>query len=91
MQWHILQNLPISKRSKTDSPLDFVPEDGFDDDLLGDAKDRENLASMTEKERELMIFNRIMEREAAQRRFEIQKKLRIRAQEDKDNIGKKYT
>ncbi|XP_066138501.1 RNA polymerase-associated protein Rtf1 isoform X2 [Euwallacea fornicatus] len=50
--------------------------DGYDDQLMGDAEDRARLASLTEKERETEIFKRIEQRELMKTRFEIEKKLR---------------
>ncbi|XP_011298403.1 RNA polymerase-associated protein Rtf1 [Fopius arisanus] len=51
--------------------------DGYDDDLMGDAEDRARLAEMTEKEREQEIYKRVEQREAMKKRFEIEKKLRM--------------
>lgn len=51
--------------------------DGYDDDLMGDDEDRLRLSMMSEKEREVELFNRGEKREAAKFRFEIQKKLRL--------------
>ncbi|ENN77106.1 hypothetical protein D910_10215 [Dendroctonus ponderosae] len=50
--------------------------DGYDDQLMGDAEDRARLASLTEKERETEIFKRIERRDMMKTRFEIEKKLR---------------
>ncbi|CAG9771100.1 unnamed protein product [Ceutorhynchus assimilis] len=50
--------------------------DGYDDQLMGDAEDRARLAGLTEKERETEIFKRIERRELMKTRFEIEKKLR---------------
>ncbi|XP_015111600.1 RNA polymerase-associated protein Rtf1 [Diachasma alloeum] len=58
--------------------------DGYDDDLMGDAEDRARLAEMTEKEREQEIYKRVEQREAMKKRFEIEKKLRmVRKQEQR--------
>ena len=47
-------------------------EDGFNDgygpDLIGDAEDRKKLESMTEKEREQVLYERIERREAIKKR-----------------------
>ena len=51
--------------------------DGYDDNLMGDAEDRACLAQMTEKEREQEIYKRIEQREIKKTRFEIEKKLRM--------------
>ncbi|XP_066994657.2 RNA polymerase-associated protein Rtf1 [Anabrus simplex] len=51
--------------------------DGYDENLMGDAEDQARLAQMTEKEREQEIFKRIEQREVMKTRFEIEKKLRL--------------
>lgn len=50
--------------------------DGYDENLMGDAEDQARLAQMTEKEREQEIYKRIEQREIKKTRFEIEKKLR---------------
>lgn len=62
-------------------------DDGLDEDLIGDDKDREMLANMTERAREEELFKRAENREALKKRFEIQKKLKhqqkLKAKEDR--------
>lgn len=50
--------------------------DGYDDELMGDAEDRIRLMKMSEKEREQEIYQRLEQREIKKKRFEIEKKLR---------------
>jgi hypothetical protein len=45
--------------------------DGYDDDLLGDEEDRQRMEAMTEKEREIELFNRIEKREVLKTRLGI--------------------
>lgn len=52
-------------------------DDGYDDEFLGNEEDRKRLENMTEKEREQELYNRMEKREALQKRFEIEKKLRL--------------
>nr|CAB3265817.1 RNA polymerase-associated protein RTF1 homolog [Phallusia mammillata] len=52
-------------------------DDGYDSELVGDEEDRRKLENMTEKEREQELYNRLEKREALQKRFEIEKKLRL--------------
>ncbi|CAK8679213.1 unnamed protein product [Clavelina lepadiformis] len=59
-------------------------DDGYDSDLIGDAMDRRRLQNMTEKEREQEFYNRLERRETLQKRFEIDKKLRLRKQQRKE-------
>lgn len=47
----------------SDGDAQFEFNDGLDDELMGDEKDRERLSKMTEKEREQEIFNRLERRE----------------------------
>lgn len=62
----------VSDSSSSDEEFN----DGYDDQLMGDAEDKARLASLTEKERETEIFKRIEQRELMKTRFEIEKKLR---------------
>ncbi|XP_050301365.1 RNA polymerase-associated protein Rtf1 [Anthonomus grandis grandis] len=62
--------------------------DGYDDQLMGDAEDRARLASLTEKERETEIFKRIEQREMMKTRFEIEKKLRQQKRLERAKDGK---
>ncbi|XP_064623065.1 RNA polymerase-associated protein RTF1 homolog isoform X2 [Lineus longissimus] len=82
-------------RSEDDSDSadsDSGPEefyDGYDDDMLGDDEDRKRMEAMTEKEREIELFNRIEKREVLKTRFEIEKKLRqAKKKEQKKNAKK---
>lgn len=54
-----------------------VFDDGFDDDLMGDAHDRARLEALTEKERETEIFKRIERRDLMRTRWEIKRKLKL--------------
>ncbi|XP_031703220.1 RNA polymerase-associated protein RTF1 homolog [Anarrhichthys ocellatus] len=78
-----------SSSSDSDSSEDEVFQDGYDDDLMGDAEDRARLEQMTEKEREQELFNRIEKREVLKRRFEIKKKLKTAKKKDKEEKKKK--
>lgn len=43
--------------------------DGYDENLIGDAEDRERLEQMTEKEREQELFNRMERRQVLKTRY----------------------
>lgn len=60
--------------------------DGFDDNLMGDAEDQARLRALSEKERETIIFKRIERRDELKMRWEIERKLRQakRAERAKD-------
>jgi len=58
-------------------------DDGYDDKLVGDEEDRRRLDEMTEKEREQILYERLEKREALQKRFEIEKKLRLNKMKSK--------
>lgn len=76
----------ITQFSPDNSPYD----DGFDDDLMGDEADRQHLRSLSEKDREQELFNRIEKREAMKTRKEIQTKLqaeRRKEQEETERLG----
>lgn len=53
--------------------------DGYDENLMGDDDDKRRLAQMSEKERELELFNRSERRETLKIRFEIERKLRAKS------------
>lgn len=57
----------VSDSSGSSSEEEF--NDGYDDQLMGDAEDRARLASLTEKERETEIFKRIEQRELMKTRL----------------------
>ncbi|XP_066903278.1 RNA polymerase-associated protein RTF1 homolog [Halyomorpha halys] len=63
--------------SDGDSSSEEEFNDGYDENLMGDADDQARLAKMTEKEREQEIFKRVEQREIMRTRFEIEKKLRL--------------
>lgn len=46
-------------------------DDGFDDELMGDEEDRKKLQSMTQVEREKIIFERLERRDALRTRSAI--------------------
>ncbi|GFV35099.1 RNA polymerase-associated protein RTF1 homolog [Trichonephila clavipes] len=71
----------------SDSDDEF--NDGYDEDLMGDAEDRARLAQMTEKEREQEIYNRVEKREVLKTRFEIEKKLRLAKKKEQKMKEKK--
>uniref|UniRef100_H2M141 RNA polymerase-associated protein RTF1 homolog n=1 Tax=Oryzias latipes TaxID=8090 RepID=H2M141_ORYLA len=73
----------------SDTSEDDEFEDGYDDDLMGDAEDRARLEQMTEKEREQELFNRIEKREVLKRRFEIKQKLKTAKKKEKEEKKKK--
>lgn len=58
--------------------------DGFDDNLMGDSNDRARLEALTEKEREQEIFKRIEERDRKRTHWEIKRKLRLKAERERD-------
>ncbi|CAD6201403.1 GSCOCG00000206001-RA-CDS [Cotesia congregata] len=66
--------------------------DGYDENLMGDAEDQARLAQMTEIEREQEIYKRIEKRELMKTRFDIEKKLRMakrqEAKKQKENKKK---
>uniref|UniRef100_H2Z3Z7 RNA polymerase-associated protein RTF1 homolog n=1 Tax=Ciona savignyi TaxID=51511 RepID=H2Z3Z7_CIOSA len=64
-------------------------DDGYDSELVGDEEDRARLENMTEKEREQELYNRLEKREALQKRFEIEKKLRLAKMQSSDKRKKK--
>ncbi|XP_039265934.2 RNA polymerase-associated protein RTF1 homolog [Styela clava] len=66
-------------------------DDGYDEELVGDDDDRRALENMTEKEREQELYNRLERREALQKRFEIEKKLRLAKLQDGKLKKKKLT
>ncbi|KAK6481201.1 RNA polymerase-associated protein RTF1-like protein [Huso huso] len=81
-----------SSSSSSDSESSSEDEefhDGYGEDLMGDAEDRERLEQMTEKEREQELFNRIEKREVLKRRFEIKKKLKTAKKKEKKEKKKK--
>ncbi|XP_065204524.1 RNA polymerase-associated protein RTF1 homolog [Planococcus citri] len=63
------------KHASSDSSHEAF-NDGYGSDFMGDFEDRDNLARMTEKEREQEIFKRIENRDVLKTRFNIEKKLR---------------
>lgn len=62
--------------------------DGYDDNLMGDAEDRARLEALTEKERETEIFKRIERRDMMRTRWEIERKLRLAKRSEKDKKPK---
>jgi len=63
-------------------------DDGYDDKLVGDEEDRRRLDEMTEKEREQILYERLEKREALQKRFEIEKKLRLNKMKNKGGLSR---
>lgn len=70
----------------SDSEEEF--SDGYDENFMGDEEDKARLIGMTERERELEIYNRFERREELKIRFEITKKLRLakRREESKSQL-----
>ncbi|GFR25695.1 RNA polymerase-associated protein RTF1 [Trichonephila clavata] len=64
----------IERRNLTDIDGEF--SDGYDENLIGGEDDKSWLMQLTERERELELYNRFERRECLKRRFEIWKKLR---------------
>lgn len=60
----------------SDDSGESVFNDGFDDNLMGDERDRSRLEALSEKERETEIFKRIERRDVMRTRWEIEKKLK---------------
>ena len=58
-------------------------DDGLGDDLIGDDKDRMKLNQMTEKEREVELYNRMEKREAMKIRLQVEQ--RLQAEKKKHN------
>lgn len=56
-----------SNEDSTDNAEEF--DDGYDENLIGDAEDKRRLEQMTEKEREQEIFNRLEKREMMRTRY----------------------
>lgn len=54
--------------SSGDSSSEEEFNDGYDENLMGDADDQARLAKMTEKEREQEIFKRVEQREVMRTR-----------------------
>eukprot|EP00116_Pleurobrachia_bachei_P001986 sb/3462248/ len=57
-------------------------DDGLDENCMGDAEDRKKLASMTEAERERVLFDRLEKRESMKTRQEIQRKLKLQKKKE---------
>ncbi|GFT43651.1 RNA polymerase-associated protein RTF1 [Nephila pilipes] len=82
--------LDDGKVISTETPIKRVPQiepekltdferefsDGYDENLIGGEEDKGWLMQLTERERELELYNRFERRECLKRRFEIWKKLR---------------
>lgn len=82
------ENVYSESDSDSDSSaLEF--NDGYDSDLKGDEEDVDKLDSMTEKEREEVLFERAERREAMRKRFDIEKRIRKRAKDEKREKRKK--
>lgn len=56
--------------------------DGLDENCVGDADDRNKLMSMTEAERERVLFERMEKRESMKTRQEIQRKLKLQKKKE---------
>lgn len=65
--------------------------DGYDENLMGDAEDRARLEALTEKERETEIFKRIERRDMMRTRWEIERKLRLAKRSEKERDRKPKT
>ncbi|OQV15796.1 putative RNA polymerase-associated protein RTF1-like protein [Hypsibius exemplaris] len=65
--------------SEDDDISDAEYKDEYDENLIGDAEDKQRLACMSERERETEIYRRLEQRQIAKRRFELEQKLRKRA------------
>uniref|UniRef100_A0A336MGJ7 CSON012067 protein n=1 Tax=Culicoides sonorensis TaxID=179676 RepID=A0A336MGJ7_CULSO len=65
--------------------------DGYDENLMGDAEDRARLEALTEKERETEIFKRIERRDMMRTRWEIERKLRLAKRSEKEKDRKPKT
>lgn len=70
-----LEEGQVATDSDSDS-WDSEFNDGYDENLMGDAIDRARLEGLSEKERETEIFKRIERRDVMKARWEIEKKLR---------------
>jgi len=74
------QNLFAELSSTESDESEAELNDGFDADLLGDAEDRAELDELTAVQRDQTLFERREKREALQRRLEIEKTIRQRAE-----------
>lgn len=85
-----LEEGQVSSDESSDSS-DSEFNDGYDENLMGDADDQARLQSLSEKERETEIFKRSERRDALRRRWEIEQKLRQakRAERAKDRTKPK--
>ena len=61
---------------------DATFNDGLDENCVGDAEDRNRLTSMTEAERERVLFERMEKRESMKTRQEIQRKLKLQKKKE---------
>lgn len=62
--------------------------DGFDENLFGDEDDKRKLASMTEKEREQVLFERGERREVLKSRFKAQRKILAKRKKEEEKEKK---
>ncbi|XP_057315858.1 RNA polymerase-associated protein RTF1 homolog [Hydractinia symbiolongicarpus] len=71
------QVMSSSSSSDDDGSDEDLPafDDGLDANLIGDEEDRLKLEEMTEKDREIELYNRMEKREAMKVRLEIERKL----------------
>ncbi|KXJ81690.1 hypothetical protein RP20_CCG018324 [Aedes albopictus] len=64
-----------SGSSSSSSDSEF--SDGYDDNMMGDEQDRARLNAMSEKDREMEIFERFERHEAMKARWELERKLKV--------------
>ena len=65
-------------------------DDGYDENLIGDDEDRAKLETMTEREREEILFKRAEDREYAKKQFEIRKKLKQKEKFKAKNLNESH-
>ncbi|KXJ77904.1 hypothetical protein RP20_CCG006211 [Aedes albopictus] len=80
---HISASQSKDDESGSSSNSDSEFSDGYDDKMVGDEKDRARLSALSEKEREMEIFERIEWHDAMKTRWEIERKLKLAKKADR--------
>ncbi|KXJ81691.1 hypothetical protein RP20_CCG018326 [Aedes albopictus] len=74
---HISSSESKDDESGSSSNSDSEFSDGYDGKMMGDEKDRARLSTLSEKEREMEIFERVERHDAMKTRWEIERKLKL--------------
>ncbi|GBN61904.1 hypothetical protein AVEN_242811-1 [Araneus ventricosus] len=77
LKWPNIQEPKAGLFDSIDIEKEFF-YDGYDENLIGDLEDQIWLKQLTEKEREMELFNRYERRESLKARFEARKRLRLK-------------